>query len=196
MEYRNETPKSIEEAMKNHPAFATIIPEIEYYDIPQETVEILKRNSEKVTMNGYADYVETEKNENMLLFIDIKDLDERKHYSQSLEEASAADNEKCQRFFYYKTKEISYCKFDITPYIYINNIHEYNRYQGYNERTRTYKNKIDFSVYYTSDGRIFIPPTLAKIFKISNIDRLARELDGEKGPYFAKINMIFKGTEY
>ena len=196
MEYRNETPKSIEEAMKNHPAFATIIPEIEYYDIPQETVEILKRNSEKMIMTGTTSIVKTEKNENILLFIDIKDLDERKHYGQSLEEASAADNEKCQRWAYYKTQEIGYCKFDITPYIYINNIHEYNRYQGYNERTRTYKNKIDFSVYYTSDGRIFIPPTLAKIFKISNIDRLARELDGEKGPYFAKMHVFFKGTEY
>ena len=48
MEYRNEIPKSIEETMKTHPTFATIIPEIEYYDIPQEIIETLKKNGKNV----------------------------------------------------------------------------------------------------------------------------------------------------
>lgn len=182
--YRRETPKSIEEALEWHPSFATIIPEIEHYEISQETISTLKQNYKNVTMNRGTKQVITKSNERILVFIDISDIAAKGCYSEK--EAEDAEEEKFERWYYYESQGINCCKFDITPYIHIDDIHEYNEYQGYNSRTKTYKNKIDFSVYYTSDGNIFISPTLAEILKISNIDKLAKELEEEKGKPYIK----------
>lgn len=182
--YRKEIPKSIDEVLELHPRFATIIPEIEYYNIPKEIVEILNKNSENVTMNRGIEQVITEKNERMIVFIDVSDIDARKCYSEG--DAERVDEDKFQRWYWYKTSNIRCCEFDIKPYIYVEDIRAYNKIQDYIPRTREYRNPIDFSIYYTEDNHIFISPILAEVFKISNIDKLAKKLEEEKGKVFVK----------
>lgn len=183
--YRKETPATIEDALKWRPHFATIIPEIEHYNIPQETIEILKQNYESLTMtNRLTDVVVTENNERMIVIIDVSDLRARPCYSAG--DAETVDYEMFQRWYWYKHEEMTHCIFDIKPYIHVNDIKKYNKIQDYDNRKRVYNNPIDFSVYYTKDGNIYVSETLGKVLEISNVTKLGKKLEEEKSKVFVK----------
>lgn len=182
-------PNSIEDELKYSPKWAKILPDIEYFNLPEEIVSIIKEAKKligdyKYTHKGTLKQTESKQGERMGVLLDL-DVYNRPFYSDH--DVRDADNTWRERMYYYYPAGSFYCSYlNLKPYLFI----DHNK-KIYPPITAEDLKKTDRTIYYQDDGHIFLSQELAELLKIVDIDRLKEVLEQketEKPKVYAKTD--------